>query len=184
MKVLFPSFAPPETWRNPGQTKKLEGEAWRTLRLKIVQRDNYTCSYCGYKSEKYQIVDHIDGNPENNTDKNLQVICQMCNLIKHAGQGCAVQGIVDLYEESKHTQTEVISLTRKLRDEGKSDSEIIKQLGLKRKVEFKMDRDYLKKLIGFVTSRQTEEDDGMYNGWLAYHNRIVKLSQNQKLKVN
>ena len=36
-----------------------------------------------------------------------------------------------------------------------------------------MDRDYLKKLIGFVTSRQTEEDDGMYNGWLAYYNRVV-----------
>ena len=27
---------------------------------------------------------------------------------------------------------------------------------------------------------QTEENDGMYNGWLAYHNRIVKLSQNKK----
>lgn len=184
MKPLHLSFAPPETWRNPGQTKKLEGEAWRELRLKIIQRDNYTCSYCGYKSEKYQIVDHIDGNPENNTDKNLQVICQMCNIIKHAGQGCVVQRIVDLYEEAKYSQNEVISLTRKLRDGGKSDSEIIKQLGLKRKAEFKMNRDYLKKLIGFVTSRPTEENDGMYNGWLDYHNKIVKLSQNQKLKVN
>src|SRR3989338_629360 len=137
MKTLFPPFAPPETWRNPGQTKKLEGEAWRILRLKIVQRDNYTCSYCGYKSEKYQIVDHIDGNPENNTDKNLQVICQMCNLIKHAGQGCAVQGIVDLYEEANHTQNEVISLTRKLRDKGKSDSEIKMNSVLKEKLNLK-----------------------------------------------
>ena len=83
MKTLFPSFAPPETWRNPGQTKKLEGEVWRVLRLKILQRDNYTCSYCGYKSEKYQIVDHIDGNPEKDAK---QLKNQLHSGVYFAGQ--------------------------------------------------------------------------------------------------
>ena len=104
MKTLYPSFAPPEKWRNPKQTKRLEGGAWKLLRLNILLRGNYTCAYCGYKSEKYQIADHIDGDPENNDEKNLQVICQMCNLVKHAGQGCVIQGIVDLYEDSKFTK--------------------------------------------------------------------------------
>src|SRR3989344_2985444 len=185
MKTLFPSFAPPETWRNPGQTKKLEGEAWRILRLKIVQRDNYTCSYCGYKSEKYQIVDHIDGDPENNEDKNLQVICQMCNLVKHSGQGCVVQGIVDLYSESKCSQNDIVHITREMRDRGANDEEIIKFLGLKNKVPFKMDREYLKRSYGYVTSRKSITGNNMYDRWMNYHmknsNRIKDFQRTVKL---
>jgi len=53
--------------------------------------------YYGYRAKKYQIVDHIDGDPENNSDDNLQTVCQMCNCVKHAGQGCVLKGIVELY---------------------------------------------------------------------------------------
>ncbi len=173
MKVLYLSFAPPERWRNPQQAKKLKGDAWKALRIKIMYRDDYTCAYCAYKSEKYQIVDHIDGNPENNDAGNLQVVCQMCNLIKHSGQGCVVQEIVDLYKESKFSQNEVIQLTRTLRDEGKADEEIISYLGLKQKTPFKMDREYLRRLIGFVTSRPTKDKDSMYDSWLRHYNRLL-----------
>ena len=105
--------------------------------------DDFTCAYCGYRSRKYQIVDHIDGNPENNNDSNLQIVCQMCNLIKHSGQGCVVQGIVDLYRKSNFSQVEIIQVTRKMRSEGKTDKEIIEFLSLKEKVPFKMDKKYL-----------------------------------------
>lgn len=154
MKPLHLSFAPPERWRDATKIAQLSGESWRKLRLKILQRDNYTCTYCGYKAEKYQIVHHIDGNPENNIENNLETICQLCNLIHHAGQGCIVQGVVDLYRDSKYSQTEVIQLTRKLRAEGKTDEELIAYFGLKNKVPFKMDREYLRNLIGFVTARR------------------------------
>jgi hypothetical protein len=170
MKRLYPSFAPPETWRNSSQAKKLEGDAWKRMREQILKRDNFTCAYCGYRSEKYQIVDHIDGNPENNDDDNLQVICQMCNLVKHAGQGCVVKGIVDLYKKSKYSQNDVIRITREMRDNGASDGKIIIFLGLEGKAPFRMDRVYLKNLFGFVTARKT--DDSMYNGWLSYHRKI------------
>ena len=139
MKILYPSFAPPQKWRNSKQAKRLEGDAWQTLRKKILERDNYTCAYCGYKSEKYQIVDYINGDPENNKDDNLQIICQMCNLVKHAGQGCVIRKVVELYGKSSYPQSEVIKLTRELRDRGKTDQEIIDFLGLKNKVDFKMD---------------------------------------------
>ena len=109
-----------------------------------------------YKSEKWQIVHHIDGNPNNNEKKNLETICPMCNLIHHAGQGCVVQAIVGLYEKSNYSQNEIIQITRRMRIEEKSDNEIINHLGLKSRVPFKMDKDYLKKLFGFVTSRKTE----------------------------
>ena len=142
MKILSPSFAPPEKWRDTWQTKKLNGKTWQILRKKILKRDNYKCAYCGYGSEKYQIVDHIDGNHENNKNENLQVICQMCNLIKHAGQGCEIQAVVDLYRKSKYNQNEIIKITMRMRNEGTRDIEIIDILALKEKAPFKMDLIY------------------------------------------
>lgn len=171
---------PTETWRNLGQTRKLEKEGWQEFRKKILERDNYTCSYCGYKSQKYQIVDHIDGNPENNSDSNMQVICQMCNLIKHGGQGCEVQAVVDLYRKPKYNQNTIIKITRKMRGEGAKDVEIIKVLELREKSPFKMDLKYLRKLVGFISSRQPIEKD-MYYHWLNYHNKELKNENKQIL---
>ena len=173
MKSLFLSFAPPKTWRNKNQSRKLEGEEWKEFRKKILERDNYTCVYCSYKSEKYQVVDHIDGNPENNSENNMQVICQMCNLIKHAGQGCVIQSVVDLYKKSKYNQNAIIKITMKMRDEGAGDNEIIKVLELKEKVHFKMDLEYLRRFFGFISSRTPRERD-MYYYWLNYHKKEIK----------
>lgn len=172
MKALYPSFAPPNKWRNKKQTKKLKSDEWRELRRKILERHDYTCVYCGHKSEKYQIADHIDGDSENNKNDNLQIICQMCNLVKHAGQGCVIRRVVELYKKSNYPQNEIIKITRELRDKRKSDREIIEFLGLKEKAKFKMDRTYLKKLFGFVTSKRALQEDGnrdMYNSWLDHH---------------
>mgnify|MGYP001564104577 CR=1 FL=1 len=180
MKELYPSFAPPEKWRNESQTKRLEGEAWKLLRQKIVIRDNFTCTHCGYRSEKYQIVDHINGDPENNEASNLQVMCQMCNLIKHSGQGCVVQGIVDLYTESKYGQNDIIKITREMRDKGTSDDEIIALLCLKVMMPFKIDRNYLRRLYVFVSSRRSQSDSDMYEKWLEYHNRNLRGKSFQK----
>lgn len=169
MKKLFASFAPPEKWRDEAQGKWLKGEKWRSLRRGILERDSNACAYCGYRAEKYQIVDHIDGNPENNSGDNLQVICQMCNLVKHAGFGCVVEGVVDLYRKSRYNQNGVMRLTREMRDRGANDSRIINFLGLEEQAPFKMNREYLKCLYGFVTSRPSLQKGGMYERWLDYH---------------
>ena len=139
-----------------------------SLRVKILNRDDYTCVFCGYKSEKFQVVDHIDGDPENNDDSNFQIICQICNLIKHAGRGCVVQGIVDLYKEAKYNQNEIVNITRELRDEGGGDAEIIRHLGLRNKVPFKQDWEYLRPLFAFVTCRSSKKLD-MYDRWVSFH---------------
>ncbi|HII54350.1 hypothetical protein COT30_02250 [Candidatus Micrarchaeota archaeon CG08_land_8_20_14_0_20_49_17] len=169
MKMLYPSFAPPARWRSALQGKLLENPAWRQLRRKILDRDDCTCNYCGYRSEKFQIVDHIDGNPENNAENNLQVVCQMCNLIKHAGQGCVIVGIVDLYKKSKFTQNEIIRIARDMRDCGASDERIIMRIGLEETARFRQDLDYLKGLYGFVTSRPSQDRNDMYSKWVEYH---------------
>ncbi|ODS39049.1 MAG: hypothetical protein A7316_00825 [Candidatus Altiarchaeales archaeon WOR_SM1_86-2] len=156
MKELYPSFADPDTWRD-NIKENITKEEWRKLRLSILRRDNFTCQYCGFRAEKWQIVHHIDGNPNNNEGTNLETVCPMCNFIHHSGQGCEVQGIVDLFKKSNYSQNEIIKITRKMRAEGKNDQEIINFLGLKEEVQFKMDHLYLKKLYGFVTSRKTSD---------------------------
>lgn len=151
IKELYPSFANPATWRK--STEEKNSKEWRKLRLKILKRDNYTCQYCGFRAEKWQIVHHINGDPNNNDEKNLETICPMCNLIHHSGWGCVVQRIVDLYKKSRCSQNAIIQITRKYRAQGGTDEEIINYLGLEQKIPFKMNRSYLKKLFGFVTSR-------------------------------
>ena len=59
MKDLYPSFADPKTWRM-NLTEKITKEEWRNLRLNILERDDFTCQYFGFKAEKWQIVHHID----------------------------------------------------------------------------------------------------------------------------
>lgn len=183
MRKLFPSFAPPETWRSSKNIVSLNSLEWQKLRKKILQRDEYTCQYCGFKSKKYQIVHHIDGNPQNNSDDNLVVICQMCNLVEHAGQGCVVQGVVNLYEKSKFSQNEIIKITREMRDKKKTDSEIIDFLGLKEGAPFKMDREYLFKLYGFVTERLSKDLTGMYNHWKVYHKQELRKQGSKSNKT-
>jgi hypothetical protein len=172
MRELILSFADPLRWRDKKQVEKLDEESWRELRLKVLKRDDFICQYCGYRSEKFQIIHHADDNPDNNDESNLVTICQMCNVILHSGQGCVVKGIVDLYKESRFIQNEIIQITRNMRDEGKSDNEIIKFLGLEHKVPFKMDKHYLRQLFGFVTSRSTITGDDMYDRWKKYHESI------------
>lgn len=180
VKQLYPSYAPPEKWRNESQTRRLEGGEWQAIRRRILRRDNYKCAYCGYRAEKFQVVDHIDGDPENNYDENFQIVCQMCNCVKHAGQGCVLKGVVELYCVSWFNQNTLIILTRFLRDIGKPDEEIKKLLGLDEQVPFEMDRQYLKPLFAFVTSRHTLSGDDMYDRWKDYHERVLRPKYREK----
>ncbi len=171
-KRLFPSFADPSHWRmgdfhivSEGKGKlrvvyhKENRTAWRHLRQRILERDNFTCRYCGFRAHKWQFVHHIDGDPKNNDPSNLETICPMCNLILHAGYGCTVLAIVDLYKQCKYSQAEVVRRTRSLRGAGYTDEQIVKKLGLREKVPFKMERKYLRRLMAFVTYRESSKKD-------------------------
>jgi hypothetical protein len=177
LRRLVLSFANPRTWRSRNDTASKQ---WQQLRQKILERDGFACQYCGYKSNKFQIVHHIDGNPKNSNENNLTTTCQMCNLIEHSGQGCVLKGIVDLYKISKYNQTEIIKITRDMRDRGKDDQEIIRFLGLKEKAHFKMDKKWLSGLFGFITSRPSRQEDDMYDKWLSYHRSRLVINESQQ----
>ena len=52
-------------------------------RKRIFERDDYTCQYSGFRSEKFHLVHVRDGNPLNTSDDNLVTACIFCHQCFH-----------------------------------------------------------------------------------------------------
>lgn len=67
-----------------GATTRTGRYAWRVLRLKILNRDNFTCRYCGARNPLMS-VDHVVAVTKGGTDEesNLVAACQSCNAKKN-----------------------------------------------------------------------------------------------------
>ncbi len=86
---LFESKKCIENWLNgklagySGKTKQLK----RFVRNYILQRDNFTCTQCGWNKihpiDKKPLVevDHIDGDAENCMPENLKTLCPNCHAM-------------------------------------------------------------------------------------------------------
>lgn len=53
-------------------------KSFLTIKQKILARDQDTCRFCGFKSQKYQEVVNIDQNYTNNVPTNLITACSLC----------------------------------------------------------------------------------------------------------
>jgi intracellular multiplication protein IcmJ len=49
------------------------------LKQKILERDDYTCKSCGFKSQKYQEVLQLNGNKADISENNLVTTCIFCH---------------------------------------------------------------------------------------------------------
>ncbi len=153
MKKFHPTFAESSGYRGSTQNKhRLTGSEATTLRNSVLERDHNKCSYCNFQGKEWQEVGYVDGDSSNNKISNLTTVCPMCNLILNSVLGCQIEGIVELYSSAEYNQNKIVQITRKMRSRGKSDSNIIRALGLKNKVPFKRNKKYLSVLFAFVTS--------------------------------
>jgi 5-methylcytosine-specific restriction endonuclease McrA len=73
-------------------------ENWTAIRVHILERDNYTCAYCGRKANS---VDHIIPRSKggNEDENNLVACCKSCNLKK--GDRIIEQAKMGFYENNK-----------------------------------------------------------------------------------
>ncbi len=167
MKKLHPSFVDAPNYRGITQnTYRLSVKDSDALRKAILERDKYTCAYCNFHAEEWQTIYYLDGDSGNNKKSNLATVCPMCHLILNTQIGCRAESIVELYQTSNYTQNQIIQMTRKMRSEGKPDIQIIRALGLRVKMPFKMNKEYLEGLFGFVTSWKGSR--GQFEQALAY----------------
>ena len=51
--------------------RRREDKAFLPVAEKILQRDNYTCQYCGFQAKEYQEIVNRDANYANNKYSNL-----------------------------------------------------------------------------------------------------------------
>lgn len=77
--------------RSSGNAQSAEKAAsqLQELRPKILERDGHTCRFCGFKSQKYQEVHFLNGNPEDLRQDNLVtacIFCQQCFDLEKASQ--------------------------------------------------------------------------------------------------
>lgn len=157
MKKLVLSYE--LAWRTLEDKKFMKSKEWKQIRQQILERDHYICQYCGVQRKEFMQVNHISGNPKDHSDANLETICSSCHMINHSGLWCEVFKTVDVFEESKYPQNEIIYITGRMRNEGKTDDEIIEFLGLKNKVPWKQNLEYLSTKYGFITSRKPVKDN-------------------------
>ncbi len=69
-------------FKSPDSKKRLTVQSKQ--RFRIFQRDKFKCVYCGNTAREARLqIDHIDDNPLNNVDSNLQVTCEPCNKGKY-----------------------------------------------------------------------------------------------------
>lgn len=71
------------TWRADDDHSKILSPEFAALRTEILQRDNYSCRFCGFKSAKFQEFHHLDADYDNCTKENLITACNLCHQIHH-----------------------------------------------------------------------------------------------------
>jgi intracellular multiplication protein IcmJ len=58
--------------------KRKEDKAFLPVQKKILERDRYTCQYCGFQAKEYQEVVNQDNNYANNKLSNMITACCFC----------------------------------------------------------------------------------------------------------
>lgn len=59
--------------------RRREDKAFLPVADKILQRDHYTCQYCGFQAKEYQEIVNADGNYMNNKYSNMITACCFCS---------------------------------------------------------------------------------------------------------
>lgn len=80
---------------------------------KILRRDNHTCQYCGFRSELYQEIHHINHNHADFDVNNLVCACTLCHRSFHLN-ALHIAKAAELIFFPELTQAEVNHLCRAL----------------------------------------------------------------------
>lgn len=82
-------------------------QRFKSFELKVLQRDAYTCQFCGFQAKLFQDIVNLDGNYNNNKLENLVTaccFCAQCFFIESVGVGGYGGGTLIFLPELKQTE--------------------------------------------------------------------------------
>ncbi len=98
-------------------------------------------------------VNHIEGHRDQSLT-NLETVCPLCHRVLHAGLFAAIHGSLLIFAHAACDQNEIMRRTWQARlEEHLPDRPLMERLGLAEPRAFRMDRDYLSGLFGYVVQR-------------------------------
>jgi intracellular multiplication protein IcmJ len=59
--------------------RRREDKAFLPVSKRVLERDNFTCQYCGFQAKEYQEIINLDGNYSNNKISNMVTACCFCS---------------------------------------------------------------------------------------------------------
>ena len=102
---------------------------WDKIRKSVLERDNYTCVFCGHRALKFMNIHHKNESGDNSL-RNLATTCVACHAVSHIGLNLSL-GIIEIWK-SKLPQVEIVRRTRRGIKKGLTLKEIKKKLPLER----------------------------------------------------
>lgn len=135
-------------WRKDDDHAEIADVGFSNVRTDVLQRDNYTCRFCGFRAAKYQEVHHQDDDHHNNDRENLLTICTLCHQCHHLGM-CGMRNGGFLAPIPELTQVEVNHIVRAIHvtDLIATSNDRDKLKSLFASFRFRGD-DYVKRLFG------------------------------------
>ena len=69
---------PRQDWSGKAKPRHFSNQI-DTEKTKILERDNHTCQFCGFRAEKYQEIHHKNGEENDFSDDNCLTACIFCH---------------------------------------------------------------------------------------------------------
>lgn len=82
---MFLSVSRSNNWRMSEPPEPSDNREFQLMRDEFLNEASYTCSCCGYKTDKYQHVHHVDGDHAHNEYSNFSCRCPLCHMTEHLG---------------------------------------------------------------------------------------------------
>ena len=72
-------------WRMSDNNSDVADEEFKHVRKSVLDRDDKTCRFCGFKASSWQEVHHLNDDHHDNRKENLVTACMFCHMIQHIG---------------------------------------------------------------------------------------------------
>lgn len=156
-------------WRmNSGASLDDDGN-WKKIRLTVLERDGYTCHFCGFSSPSYMEVHHLRGRFDDNSPENLSTLCPFCHSCHHLGfSGLKEKGV--LLELDSKFRIKQARLNRTLLDSlaEKGTPEVFDRMLSSLPVKENHGAEGLVMLANLIIQKESEGEDASPPGNLVY----------------